>query len=231
MGRQPQHRPPIAPLLMLLWLGGGLLALLVVFAVEATEYAYRQIGVSATAVFAVMFASLVGSAINIPVARLRAQPSEEERYVRVPWTGYRVPVRMPGEESILAVNVGGALIPTAMSVTLLIRDHIWWQAAAAVAIVTFVVHLIARPEPGVGITVPGFVPPLIAAASALALAPHRAAAVAYISGTLGTLIGADLLNLPKTRKLGGGVSSIGGAGTFDGVFLSGIVAVLIVALA
>jgi uncharacterized membrane protein len=53
-------------------------------------------------------------------------------------------------------------------------------------------------------------------------------AVAYISGTLGTLIGADLLNMRAITKLGAPVVSIGGAGTFDGVFLAGVIAVLLV---
>jgi uncharacterized membrane protein len=52
-------------------------------------------------------------------------------------------------------------------------------------------------------------------------------AYAYIAGSLGTLIGADLLNLDKVRGLGAPVVSIGGAGTFDGIFLAGIVAVLL----
>ncbi len=92
-------------------------------------------------------------------------------------------------------------------------------------------HLIARPVQGVGVQVPGIVPPLLAASIALLVAPHMAAPVAYVSGSLGTLIGADLLNIDKLASLGGGVASIGGAGTFDGVFLSGIVAVLLVTVA
>ena len=59
---------------------------------------------------------------------------------------------------------------------------------------------------------------------------RRAAPLAYIAGSLGTLIGADLLNLGKVRGLGAPVASIGGAGTFDGVFLVGIVAVLLASL-
>ena len=56
---------------------------------------------------------------------------------------------------------------------------------------------------------------------------EHAAPLAYICGSLGTLFGADLLNLDKVQGLGAPVASIGGAGTFDGVFLVGIVAVLI----
>ena len=59
---------------------------------------------------------------------------------------------------------------------------------------------------------------------------RQAAPPAYISGSLGTLIGADLLNLDKLQGLGAPVASIGGAGTFDGVFLTGIAAVLIASI-
>jgi uncharacterized membrane protein len=81
--------------------------------------------------------------------------------------------------------------------------------------------------PGVGIAVPVFVPPVATALVALLLARENAAALAYVSGSLGTLIGADLLNLDAVRGLGAPVASIGGAGTFDGIFLTGIMAVLL----
>ncbi len=45
--------------------------------------------------------------------------------------------------------------------------------------------------------------------------------------TLGSLIGADLLNLKKIPELGTPIASIGGAGTFDGIFLTGIISVLL----
>ncbi|MCX8015574.1 MAG: DUF1614 domain-containing protein, partial [candidate division WOR-3 bacterium] len=88
--------------------------------------------------------------------------------------------------------------------------------------------LLARPTPGIGIALPAFLPPIIAAILALvfvgrALAPG----VAYISGVLGVLIGADLLNIRTIQKFGRGVMSIGGAGVFDGIYLVGIIAVLI----
>ena len=40
-------------------------------------------------------------------------------------------------------------------------------------------------------------------------------------------IGADLMNLDKIKKLGAPVASIGGAGTFDGIFSTGVLAVLL----
>jgi uncharacterized membrane protein len=72
-----------------------------------------------------------------------------------------------------------------------------------------------------------FVPPIATALVAVLIARQNAAALAYVSGSLGTLIGADLLNLDAVRELGAPVASIGGAGTFDGIFLTGIMAVLL----
>jgi uncharacterized membrane protein len=51
--------------------------------------------------------------------------------------------------------------------------------------------------------------------------------LAYVGGTLGTLIGADVLNLGRIGGLGAPIVSVGGAGTFDGIFLTGILAVLL----
>jgi uncharacterized membrane protein len=221
------------PLGMLLVLTLALLAavLWALFLVGGIEYAYHRIGVPEGALFGVVLGSLLGGAINIPIARLPARSAPSTREVVVFGIRYRVPVMPETTTTTLAVNLGGAIIPTGMSVYLLVKDSIWWQAAVGVAFVAVIVHLIARPVEGVGIAVPGLAPALLAAGISLAIAPHMAAPVAYVSGTLGTLIGADLTNLDKLSSLGGGMASIGGAGTFDGVFLSGIVAVLLVGLA
>jgi uncharacterized membrane protein len=80
---------------------------------------------------------------------------------------------------------------------------------------------------GVGIGEPTFIPPLIATAVALLLSRESAPALAYISGSLGTLIGVDLLNLRKIQGLGAPIVSIGGAGTFDGILLTAILALLL----
>lgn len=63
--------------------------------------------------------------------------------------------------------------------------------------------------------------------AALVISRRQAAPLAYIAGILGTLTGADLLNLDMVQGLGAPVASIGGAGKFDGIFLTGVVAVLL----
>lgn len=201
------------------------------FLLGGLEYAYRRIGIPQGAMFGIMVGSLAGSAINIPVGRVHGKPQRTVQQIQIFGRRYRIPVERPATSTTVAVNLGGAIIPTAVSVFLLIQDSIWWQSAIGVAFVAVIVHLIARPVEGVGIQVPGLIPPLLAAGISLLVAPHMAAPVAYVSGSLGTLIGADLSNIDKLSSLGGGVASIGGAGTFDGVFLSGIVAVLLVAIA
>ncbi len=98
-------------------------------------------------------------------------------------------------------------------------------ALLALLIVAVVAKLMARPQPGVGIVMPAFIPPLVAAAAALVLAPQgQTAPVAYVAGSMGTLIGADLLNWGKIRDLQAQMVSIGGAGIFDGIFLVGVIA-------
>jgi len=94
--------------------------------------------------------------------------------------------------------------------------------------VTLVVNRLARPVKGLGIAVPGFIPPLVAALGAYLLCPwDLRAPCAYIASTLGILIGADLLKLHEIPKMGAPVASIGGAGTFDAIFFGGIIAVLL----
>ena len=71
---------------------------------------------------------------------------------------------------------------------------------------------------------------MVALVIALIFSRKNAPTLSYIVGTLGTLIGADLTNLRKLQGLGAPVASIGGAGTFDGIFLTGILAVLLASL-
>jgi uncharacterized membrane protein len=94
----------------------------------------------------------------------------------------------------------------------------------AVAINTTVCYRLARPVKGIGIAMPALVPPIVAVMSALVLAPDQAPPVAFIAGVLGPLLGADLLHLREIPRISTGMASIGGAGTFDGIVLSGILA-------
>jgi uncharacterized membrane protein len=193
---------PLAfPLLLLLFL---LLLGVLIFVVELRilAYAYRKIGVRPRYMFLVMLLSLLGSQVNIPLAQVGG--------------------------TVVAINLGGALLPVALSVYLFLRfQALRVRMLLGVAVVTAIVHSLATVVPGVGIAVPMLLPPLAAAGVALILAFRQAPPVAYVSGSMGALIGADVLNLGRIGDLGAPIVSIGGAGTFDGVFLTGIIAGLL----
>jgi uncharacterized membrane protein len=140
---------------------------------------------------------------------------------------YPVPLMVDRPGTLIAVNIGGAAIPAMMSLYLLIRYELWAKGVIAVAGVALVVYWLATPVPGLGIVVPVFVPTIATAIVAVLLSRENAAPLAYIAGSLGTLIGADLFNLGHIAKLGAPIAAIGGAGTFDGIFLTGIAAVLL----
>lgn len=133
------------------------------------------------------------------------------------------------EDTVIAVNVGGCLIPTGLALY-----ELWYlgalgqQAFVAVSIASvttmIVCYLMARPVRRVGISIPGLVPPLLAAGLAVLVAPDQAPPVAFVAGVIGPLIGADLLHLSRVKEIEVGIVSIGGAGTFDGIVLSGVVA-------
>jgi uncharacterized membrane protein len=129
--------------------------------------------------------------------------------------------------TVIALNLGGAIIPTILSIYLLVQHRLYLPALAGVAIVSVVLFWLARPTEGVGITLPILLPPIITALVALMLDYEAAAPLAYISGTLGTLVGADLLHLGSLQTMHAPIASIGGAGTFDGIFMIGLLAMLL----
>jgi len=185
-----------------------------------TALSFAKLGLSPLGAMLLFTSILFGSVINIPVSRKRIYIEDPYPY-RFPFF-YYYPPRV--REQVIAVNLGGAVIPTLFSLYLLFFKAPFIPSLIATAVITFVSKKLARPVPGVGISMPAFIPPLIAAALALILAKENAAPVAFISGVLGTLIGADLLNLHYLDELGAQVLSIGGAGVFDGIFLVGVVA-------
>ena len=218
--------PVALPLLLLIFvLLVGLLILLV--EIRVLSYAYRKIGVRPRYVFLVMILTLVGSQVNIPLYSVPVARLMPPHAIAIYGREYVVPGTIHPGASVVAINVGGALIPILVSIYLLVRTGMVVRMAVGTAIVALIVYRLAEIVPGVGIAVPMIVPPLAAAAVALLLAFRRAPPVAYVSGSMGALIGADILNLGKIHELGAPMVSIGGAGTFDGVFLTGIIAGLI----
>ncbi|MDA8382380.1 MAG: DUF1614 domain-containing protein [Betaproteobacteria bacterium] len=218
---------PFSPLRLLLFILA--LVFLVIFVqLGIVAVAFGKLGLSAYSAYVLIMATLVGSPINLPLFRI---PSGTSPARILPFAVRRrlgIRGRPFPNQTVIAVNVGGCVIPVAFSIYLLVRGGVGIGAAAlAVAVVGVVAHGLSRPVQGVGIGMPVFVPPITAALVAVLLDPAHSAPLAYVGGTLGVLLGADLLRLKDIGQMGAPVASIGGAGTFDGIFLTGIVAVLL----
>jgi uncharacterized membrane protein len=205
--------------------------LIILIQLRILRYAYMRLGVGPGAALLLLFGSLVGSYFNIPITVLPGQTVRSGEIVDFFGMRYVVPLVTSYPGTVLAVNVGGAVIPTLMSIYLVLRYQLFLRAAIAVVIIALVIHAMATPVRGVGIAVPVFAPVVVTAILAFILSREYAAPLAYIGGSMGTLIGADLMNLGKINGLGAPVASIGGAGTFDGIFLTGILAVLLAGIA
>ena len=224
------HYLPLTPGLfsILVFLVVGLVILI---QLRVLRYAYMRLGVGPGVALLLLFGSLIGSYFNIPITVLHGPPVRSGQIVDFFGMQYVVPLVVQWPGTVVAVNVGGAVIPTLMSTYLVIRYQLWLKAAIAIAVIAFIIHAMATPVAGIGIAVPVFAPVVITAILAFILSREYAAPLAYIGGSMGTLIGADLLNLDKISGLGAPVASIGGAGTFDGIFLTGILAVLLAGIA
>ncbi|MHB1133345.1 MAG: DUF1614 domain-containing protein [Chloroflexota bacterium] len=210
------------PLLLLGFLIFGLLFPAILL--NLVVFSFGRLGLTPEAGLALLGLSLLGGVVNLPISRRRVLVEQARRGWFFGFLFYHPPrVR----HQVLAINLGGAIVPVLFSGYLLAGAAPLYQSLAGVAIVAVVARLVARPVAGVGITMPAYVAPLVSALVALLLAPQDAPAVAYISGTVGTLVGADLLYLPQIRRMRAQLVSIGGAGIFDGIFLSGILAVLL----
>jgi uncharacterized membrane protein len=177
-----------------------------------------------------MIAIIIGGLINIPVKRIAHDRVVPMHPLAVFGLGGALPaMRRERRDTIIAVNFGGCIMPTGLAVYELLHlvgagTSTVLALAVAGGVNIAVCYVLARPVQGVGILLPGLVPAAVAAILAMLLAPANAAPVAYVAGVAGPLIGADLLHLKQIEESATGVASIGGAGTFDGIVLSGIVA-------
>jgi uncharacterized membrane protein len=226
MRPSPIHYFPVTPLFMVL-LGLILIVVITLVEINVITYAYEKMGIHRRYVFSILLLSLLGSAINIPIADFPAKDIPVEQVINFFGVQYVVPAVEHEGRTILAINLGGALVPLALSTYLFIKQGLYVKGVLAIAAVAVVTHLLARPVPGVGIAISPLVAPVVAALTAVVISRQHAAPLAYIAGSVGTLLGADVFNLYRIQQLGAPVASIGGAGVGDGVFLAGIVAVLL----
>ena len=160
------HYLPNTPLFMLLLV--AVLAIVVALVeLGVLTYAYEKLGIGRRYILTILLLSLFGSAVNIPVAELPAKEIVVDRAVSFFGVWYAVPEVVRQGRTVIAINLGGALIPIALSVYLLIKQGIYAEAAIGVAIVAFISHRAATLVPGMGIAVPTLLLPIVAVLTAL----------------------------------------------------------------
>jgi len=240
----PPAHPGVMGALFLVLLAPILLGFVLPGALAA---ALGPLGIPAAlpAVLALLVLSPFLGFLNVVVKRreVRAQIMEMNY---VSFFGIPVPVARPRwttVESLIAINVGGALVPISIAILMTIAEALNPRApellamtAVTTVVVAAVTYRSSKIVRGVGIVVPAFIPPVLSLFTALlftwplglqALAP----AISYIGAVYGTLIGADVVNLlTRGDEIAAWLVSIGGAGTFDGIFVSGIMSMILSAL-
>jgi uncharacterized membrane protein len=209
----------------LIMLGVLLVVVIIVIQIEIFQLVLARLGLSPLSATLLLVITFLGSALNLPLFKISSSFHYEPGN---PLHKFLLPYKFSEGYTIIAVNVGGALIPIVFSSYLAATINFNLNVVViAIAVVSTISYLFSRPIANIGIGMPLFVAPVIAAYTAMVLSEDNAPALAYICGSIGVVIGADLLRIKDIRHLNAPIASIGGAGTFDGIFMTGIIAVLL----
>lgn len=177
---------------------------------------------SPSTIMTILLLIIVGSFFNIPFGKKGMVQVTESRF-------FGLAKRVVWKPQGVSINVGGALIPLFITGYFLSRIP-FEPLVVTTSVVAFFSFLGARFVKERGIFISMILPILFSAFFSILLAREHAAEVAFSSGVLGVLIGADVLYLPWILRKSGGVMSIGGAGIFDGIFLVGLFSAVIASL-
>lgn len=191
----------------------GLAILLFFLYVSGIEKVFERIGFSKGEAGTILLLTLLLSGVSIPI---------------FPYQGWWV-----------GISIGGALIPLVVCGFLVSSKRVLAsEALIGIVIVSFITYFITRAEQNVGIVADlpwAFAPALAAGFFSLStfwIDIRKAAPLAYVSGVVGTLVGADIFHLADILAFPAptgdfNLLSMGGAGIFDLVYLAGIIAVAV----
>ena len=88
-----------------------LAGLFILIELEVISYAFLALGLSPRAAILALFASLIGSYINIPLYTVPSDAIPTATTVNNFGVLYQIPMQYAGSSTTVAINVGGALIP------------------------------------------------------------------------------------------------------------------------
>jgi uncharacterized membrane protein len=224
------------PVLAILLFVGLIIVLIPLLILGVIGAAFTKLGFSWITAIAVVLLMLFGSYVNIPLYRIKrdmVRMSSDTTAVfgsGSPWQAD------PVWETIVSINLGGAILPICISLFLLYQAFsitsslLLVPVGTGILIVALITYFATRPVPGVGLRVSLLLPALTALLMGLLLfggAGIPATVVAFVSGTIGTLLGGNIARLNRIRDLEVPEMSIGGAGTFSAIFICCILPALI----
>jgi uncharacterized membrane protein len=199
--------------------------------------AFTRLGFSWIAAIAFVLLMILGSFISIPLGKIRRDTIRLAPSEGVPFDSLVTASPASGVwETVVSLNLGGSVIPLALSCYLLFRAYpvvgpaLPVLVGTGILVVTIVSYVTTRPLKGYGLRSPFFMPGLTALLAGLLLSGGTglsAGVIAFVSGTAGTLLGANVAHVRDLRDLDVPEVSIGGTGTFAAIFISCILATLI----
>ncbi len=202
-----------------------LVVLIIVIQIEVFTLVLSRLGLSPSSASLLLVATFFGSTLNLPLASISSAFNYDE-YKSL--QHLYLPQEFTNGRTMIMINVGGGLIPVLFSTYLILTSGLSITVVIlAACLISIISYVFSRPIANIGIGMPLFIAPICAAFTATVLSPENAPALAYICGSLGVVIGADLMRIKDIRRLNTPIASIGGAGTFDGIFMTGIIAVLL----
>jgi len=198
--------------------------------------AFTRLGFSWISALAIVLLMLFGSFVNIPVYKIRRDmiriaPPDSSVFGENSKSN-----PSPVWDTTVAINLGGAVIPVAVSLymvyqaILITGASLLFSVCAGILLVAAITYVSTHYASGSRIQVSLLIPGLTALLAGLMLSGGTglaAAVTAFVSGIAGTLLGGNIAQLFRIKDLDVPSVSIGGAGTFGAVFICCILPALI----
>lgn len=225
----------------------ALFFLFVFLPVSMVTEAFSRLGVTPGQGVLLLLAILLGRAVNLPVYTsqrlVMVDRSASFEFSQDPLGGGRIHIQEPSNElkrQEFVLNLGGCVLPVILSLTFVLRLAVNGESLGMVLmwagicslIIAVACYALVRPDAVNGLRIPLVAPALVTMITVWLLSPKEIApVVAYMAGSLGTILGACIAPVltPRIRNsIAAPVVSIGGAGTFGGIFLAGVLAVFFI---
>ncbi|MCK9580122.1 MAG: DUF1614 domain-containing protein [Methanoregula sp.] len=199
--------------------------------------AFARLGFSWLSAIAAILLILLGSTVNIPLYTIKRDMIRIEppgASMSDPFTSWSDGLVW---ETVVSISLGGAFLPLCMAMYLLYTalpltgSTLVLPICTGILVVAVITYMATRPISGIGLQVPILIPALTALLVAVLLAGGvgiTAAVSAFVSGTVGVLVGGNLAQIPKIKDLGLPVWNIGGSGTFGSILICCILPALVV---